>query len=224
MLNDLRSLFLFSLSATDIMMNIFIALLCGFLIAWLYRLTYRGPGYTPSFVNALVLLSMITAIVIMIIGNNLARAFGLVGAMSIIRFRTAIKDIIDIIFIFFSLTIGMAAGVGYYKIAIIGTLFIGVILLIFSKSKIAAPKKKEYLLQFFYHPDGSEIPRYQNVLQQFCRKYNIINIKSVEEHDILELSYYIRLKDSEKNNEFIQNLRSINGIHNINLFFDREDI
>jgi len=88
---------------------------------------------------------------------------------------------------------------------------------------MAAPMKQEYLLQFFYHPDGKESPGYQNVLKRYCRQYNVINVKSIEEHDILELSYYVRFKDKENSNQFIQNLPTIDGVRDINLFFDQED-
>ena len=98
----------------------------NFIVPLIYRFTYKGPGYSESF-----FLSVITSLVIMVIGDNLARAFGLVGTLSIIRFRTAIKDTMDIVYIFLGLTIGMAAGIGYHKIAIAGTIMIGLILMLF---------------------------------------------------------------------------------------------
>jgi hypothetical protein len=88
-----------------------VALFAGLILTCLYRITYKGAGYTAGFVGSIILLTLITALVIMVIGNNLARAFGLVGAMSIIRFRTAVKDVMDIVFIFFALAVGMASGV-----------------------------------------------------------------------------------------------------------------
>ena len=106
MLNAIQGANLFPITATDIVLNIAVALMCGLAIAWLYRNTYRGPGYSIAFVNSIVYLTMITAVVILAIGSNLARAFGLVGAMSIIRFRTAVKETQDIVYIFFSLAVG----------------------------------------------------------------------------------------------------------------------
>jgi len=103
---------LFPVTGFEIITNITVALVCGLFISWLYRHTYKGPGYSITFVNSMVFLAMITAVVILVIGNNLARAFGLVGAMSIIRFRTAVKETQDIVYIFFALSVGMAAGVG----------------------------------------------------------------------------------------------------------------
>ncbi|MEO0226013.1 MAG: DUF4956 domain-containing protein, partial [candidate division WOR-3 bacterium] len=121
MFDSLQNINLFPTTGPQIIANIVVALICGIFISWLYRITYRGPGYSSTYVNSLILLSMITSVVIMVVGNNLARAFGLVGAMSIIRFRTAIKNTQDIVYVFFALAIGMAAGVGLYKVAFIGT-------------------------------------------------------------------------------------------------------
>src|SRR3990172_4384220 len=121
-----------SLEPGQVVANLLVALACGFIISLSYRTTSGGANYSPAFVRANVVLSMITALVIMVIGNNLARAFGLVGAMSIIRFRTAVKDIQDIIYIFFALAAGMAAGVGLKAIALFGTLFIsGIMVLLY---------------------------------------------------------------------------------------------
>jgi uncharacterized membrane protein YhiD involved in acid resistance len=223
MLRDFQNIFNFSVSLSDIIVSLTVAFICGIIIGLFYKLTYRGSGYTNSFLNSLVLLVMITSIVIMVIGNNLARAFGLVGAMSIIRFRTAVKEPLDIIFIFFSLAIGMAAGVGLYSIAIGGTIFIGLVLLILTNTNIITSSKEEFLLQFFYVGDGdsNESP-YLDTIQKYCKSYKLINIKSLGNGDGLELSYYIHLKRKERNTEFIRELKNISGLNHVNLFFDEE--
>lgn len=146
MFPDLQQLDLFPLSIAEILANFFVALICGIFISWVYRKTYKGPGYSPSFVSSMILLTLITTMVIMIIGNNLARAFGLVGAMSIIRFRTAVKDTIDIVFIFFALGVGLAAGSGALAIAFIGTVMIGTIILLLARVPMFGTQRREYLL------------------------------------------------------------------------------
>jgi len=165
---------------------------------------------------------MITSVVIIVIGNNLARAFGLVGAMSIVRFRTAVKETRDIVYIFFGLTIGMAAGVGLHKLAFLCTLFVGLILYLFSKYSLTESQQKEYLLQFSYTPDGKKTPPYIPVMEKYCRRHKVINVKSVGEDDMLELSYYTKFKDVTKSQDFIRELQNIRGVQYINLFFDEE--
>lgn len=223
MFDEFQNINLLPATGSEIMGNILVALVCGYVISWIYRHTYRGPGYSIPFVNSIVLLSMITAIVIMVIGNNLARAFGLVGAMSIIRFRTAVKDTQDIVYLFFALAIGMAAGVGYYKIALTGTFFVGLIIYVFSKSKFSIPRQEEYLLQFnFLSEKETDIPPYQTAFNKHCRKYTTISVKSVDEKGLLELSYHVKLKDREKSQDFVKDLNKIQGVQSINLFYDEE--
>ncbi len=223
MLYDFQNILNFSVTFTDLIKNLTVALICGLIIGFFYKKTYSGSGYTNSFLNSLIILTLITSIVIMIIGNNLARAFGLVGAMSIIRFRTAVKDPLDIIFIFFALAIGMAAGVGLLSVAFGGTIFIGLVLLILTKSSIINTSREEYLLQFYCqgeNGDDEEAP-YLAVIKKYCKTYKLINIKSLGNGDGFELSYYIHLKDINKNAEFIKEFKST-GVNHINLFFDEE--
>src|SRR5512136_2382036 len=104
----------------------------------------------------MVILAMVTALVIMVIGSNLARAFGLVGAMSIIRFRTAIKDMQDIVFIFFALAVGLAAGAGAHFMAVTGTVLIGAIVLLLARTQFGRSRNKDFLLQLSLAPDAAE--------------------------------------------------------------------
>ena len=202
-----------------------VAFLCGFLISLFYRWSYRGPGYSVTFVHALVVLSMITALVIIVIGNSLARAFGLVGAMSIIRFRTAIKDTQDIVFIFFALAVGMAAGVGMPVMALVSTLLIGVIVLLLARTNYAAPHRQEYVLQLALSEDGSpagqEAP-YLPVFEKYCKRCRLINVRSLRNGDALELAFYVHLKDKESGGAFIRELGRIPTVHQVHLFYDEE--
>lgn len=219
-----QDLNLLPLNAPAIIAKIAVAFLCGWFIALIYRKTYRGPGYSVSYTHTLILLSMATAVVIMVIGNNLARAFGLVGAMSIVRFRHAVKNTQDIVYVFFALAIGMAAGVGFYTIAITGTLFIGLIVWLLSRSRAATPHRDDYLLQFNYRPQADGKPPYQPVLDGHCKKATVINVRSLGDRELVELSYYVRLKDKDRGEEFIRALTAVPGVEFVNLFFDEEQI
>lgn len=222
MFDDLQGLNLFPTTLGEILVNICVALACSLFIAWLYRRTQKGPGYSANFANSIVLLSMITALVIMVIGNNLARAFGLVGAMSIIRFRTAVKETRDIIFIFFGLSVGMAAGVGYHRLAVVGTLAISLIVYLMSKSNMVGPRQREYLLQFYYTPNGDTIPPYLSIMDRHCRRHKVINVQSNGPSDSLELAYYVQLRREDKSNDLVSDLKSLGDLRGISLFFDEE--
>src|SRR6478736_1842472 len=138
--------------------NLATAFVCGLVMSWLYRHTYRGTAYSMTFDRSLVTLTIITAIVIAVIGNNLARAFGLVGAMSIIRFRTAVKDAQDLVFIFFSLAVGLASGVGLHSLAIGSTLFVGAIIALMARLNYGALDQRELVVQIRWNTNGDEQP------------------------------------------------------------------
>ncbi|MFC1550683.1 DUF4956 domain-containing protein [Candidatus Neomarinimicrobiota bacterium] len=219
---DFQNIFSFSITSGEVITNLVIALISGLLISFFYIWTYRGPNYSSRFVHSLVIITMITSIVILVIGNNLARAFGLVGAMSIIRFRTAVKDSHDIVFIFFALATGLAAGVGLHQIALTGVIFIGIVLLLLYQFDYGSSKKREYLLQFSYSANGDIPPPYTSIIEDFCKQSKLINVRSIGKKDLLELSYYVIFKDPGSVNQFVRQLDEIKELDSLNLFFDDE--
>ncbi len=224
MIENLHSVNVFAPTVAEIIVNLLLSLACSFFITIIYRFSYKGPGFSDSFVNSIMFLSLITTLVIMVIGNNLARAFGLVGAMSIIRFRTAIKDTLDIVYIFFGLAVGMSVGVGYHKLAIIGSLIIGIILFAFNKTNIFTFRNDQYLLQFVGLLDLKSENKLTSLLDKYCNKYSVINIKSIGNTSEAEYSYYVSFKRSTKPNEFISNILQLDNAKNVNLFFDEERV
>jgi uncharacterized membrane protein YhiD involved in acid resistance len=216
---------LFPITGAEILISLSVALLCGLGIAWLYRQTYKGPGYPLAFVNSLVLLTMITSVVILTIGSNLARAFGLVGAMSIIRFRTAVKDTQDIVYIFFALAVGLASGCGAFTVAILGTICIGTVIFVFARVGASGSHKQEYLLEVSYSANGNGdgTPTYIPVFRRYCRSHHVINTRAVgEDDDRLEIAYYVKLRDKHESDRFVRELRRSDGVNQVNLYFDEE--
>ncbi len=218
------------------MADIAIALACGFLISLLYRWSHRGPSYSITFANSLPPLAMITSLVIMVIGNNLARAFGLVGALSIIRFRTAIKDTQDIVFIFFSLAVGMAAGVGLHSTVLAGTLFIGASILLLSRFSPIWSRRREFLLRFRIESSKDQEPAIADVadarasaahsliLKKYCKQHKLVNVQALEDGDFLELFYYINLKNEDESQVFVRQLGRLPRVSHVNLFFEEEQL
>ena len=95
-------------TVSDVIFTTILSFLLSLIIAWVYKITYKGVSYTQSYVHTLIMMSMVVAIIMLVIGSNIARAFSLVGALSIIRFRNAVKDTRDVGYIFFAMAIGMA--------------------------------------------------------------------------------------------------------------------
>lgn len=221
-MQNFQSIDVFALSVSQIITNIGLSLLCSFFVTVVYRFSYKGPGYSESFVNSLIYLSTITTLVIMVIGNNLARAFGLVGALSIIRFRTAIKDTVDIVYIFLSLAIGMAAGVGYHKMAVIGTLTIGAVLYLFSMPGFSFAKTVQYLLQFEYQETLNK-GIYKSVFDKYCRQFEVVEIRAGSDSNTMVYTYYIRMKRNTAPGVLIEELNSSPGIAKISMYFDQQN-
>jgi uncharacterized membrane protein YhiD involved in acid resistance len=213
----------FPITGLQIILNITVAVICGFAISLVYRNTYRGPGYSIAFANSIVLLTMITALVIMTIGSNVARAFGLVGAMSIIRFRTAVKDTQDIVYVFFALAVGMAAGGGYYNIAFTGTACVSAVIYMTNWTTRRVLQKQEYLLQVSYEANGSDVPAFVSLLKRYCRTHQVINTRSMgDDGGRLEVAYYVKLRDRATGDRFVRELRQAEGVSHVNLYFDEE--
>jgi len=209
-------------SIFEFVANLVIALGCGIVIALVYRFTYRGASYSAAFVNSLVLLSLITSVVILVIGNNLARAFGLVGAMSIIRFRTAVRDVQDIVFIFFSLTVGMAAGVGLNSVAIGGTIFVSVIIILLDAVHFGSPVRLKHLLQVTYASSADAESALQRVLKKHARRIRTMNVRNQPGQEDVEVMYHLSLRNAKRQTDFISELRELKFVSGVNLFFEEE--
>jgi hypothetical protein len=201
----------------DILLNITVAFLMGLGIAVLYRKTYRGYSYASSFVQTLILITMITAIVIMVIGNNLARAFGLVGAMSIIRFRTALKDSWDIAFIFFALAAGLSAGSGNLLVGIVGGAAVGLVIWFLHRTHFGFMQSKELLLRFWMHPHHGDQPLYIPVFDKYLSQYSMLNVRSASSGKSIELSFFVRLKKNEQSQNLIRDMNALEGLDRVSL-------
>lgn len=130
-------------TALDIVFNLLVSFLIGMFIFWIYRKTFVGVLYQHSFNVSLVATTMIVSLIIMTISGNLVLSLGMVGALSIVRFRTPIKDPIDLVFIFWAIAVGIADGVGYYHMTVIGSIALGMVLLLLTRKK---KQENAYLL------------------------------------------------------------------------------
>ena len=131
-----------------IIFNIIISFALAIIISWVYQKTHKGLSYSQTFVVGLVILCTLSSVIMMVIGNVLIRAVALLGAFTIIRFRTAIKDPKDVSFILFSLTVGMAIGTGSYNIGIVATIMISLIIYFLDKINFGSIHKHGYVLTF----------------------------------------------------------------------------
>ena len=201
----------------SVVINILVAFALGLIISWIYRRTHRSFSFSVSFVHTLMILSMVTALVMMVIGNSVARAFSLVGALSIIRFRTPVKDTRDTAFVFFSLAVGMATGTGSHVVAVLGTGTIGLLILITHWFRLGEPKGNDFLLKFRVQTstDGDNV--YQSIFGQYLKESTLINMTTVRGGSGMELAFNITFKDPHRQQKFLQELNTIQEIEQIML-------
>ena len=197
-----------SLTTSDIALVLVVTFLCGLFIFYIYRKTFQGILYTQSFNISLIMVSIVTSLIIMTISANIILSLGMVGALSIVRFRTAVKDSMDIVFMFWAISVGIANGAGFFKLSILGTIFVGLILLILTKIKT---KTTPYLLVIKYSKDSyDELKKY---LDQNLINYTLKS-KSVND-SYSELILELRLKNKEFN--ITENISALSGIKDVSL-------
>ncbi len=211
-----------SLTPVEIFSNLLISVFLGLIVALIYKNTHKSTSYSQSYVLSLVLLTVIATMVIMIIGNSLVRAFGLIGAFTIIRFRTAIKDVRDLTFMFFSLSLGLAAGIGAYFIAAAGLLVVGFLMIALDKFRFGSIFQYEYLLNFTIKSDAK--PSHDQIFKQFLNDNLLLNARPIKGGEQLELSYNIRLKNHNSLTEFTKSLSKLKYISRIELLSMKTDV
>ncbi|MCD4774424.1 MAG: DUF4956 domain-containing protein [Candidatus Aegiribacteria sp.] len=211
-------------SPLSVIINLVLALCAGLIIGVIYKKTHKGLSYSQSFVITLVLMCITVSAVMMVIGSNLARAFALVGALTIVRFRTVVKDTKDTAFIFFALTEGIASGTGNYILAVFSTFFIGTVAMILSKTNFGSINRSEFILRFRFNRESGDEQAYIDFILERASKSTIIHIEPSSDGVYLTLTYDLSLKSGINSQDIVTGLSSIHGIDNINLVAATNDI
>ena len=209
----------------EILVNLLLAFILGVIVSLIYKKTHKGLSYSQSFMITNIFVAIIVCMVIMIIGNNLARAFALVGALSIIRFRTVVKDTKDTAFIFWSLAVGMASGTGSYFLAISGTIFLGIIAIILHKTNFGSFIKSEFILQFMLEKKNNQITdQYINLIKKFSNSYTLLSSENSSNGERIKLNFDIVLKEEKDQTELLKELSNIKGISETVIIAAKSDV
>jgi len=198
-----------SFSIPDVLVALFISFAMGLFIFIVYTKTFTGVMYSSSFGITLVAMGLITTLIILTVSTNLITSLGMVGALSIVRFRTVIKEPLDLVYLFWSITMGIIVGAGLIPMAVIGSLVIGLILFVFVNRKT---NDTPYVVVVSCDGEQSEMQSISLVSEQ--TKKHVIKAKSVS-RDNIELTIEVRLKASSS--QFINALTSIPGVANATL-------
>ena len=201
-----------------VLLSLLLSFVLGQVLAWVYYFTHSGMSYSRSFVQALILITVVIAMVMTVIGNNIITAVGLMGALAIVRFRNIIKDTRDIAFIFCSLVVGMAAGSQRYDVAIVGTVTLSLIAIYLYLSGFGTHQPHNGFLRFTFRghigPD-SPIPA---ILKRFCGNFTLVSAQdSGFGTSEVEYAYQLMIRTAEKNQQMLSELQGIEGLENISL-------
>ena len=193
-----------NVSVLDMAIALALAFGIGMFIFLVYKKTYQGVMYSSSFGTTLVALTMITTVVILAVTSNVVLSLGMVGALSIVRFRTAIKEPLDIAFLFWSIAVGIVLAAGMIPLAVVGSIVIGVILLVFVNKKSHC---NPYIV--VVQCDGYESE--QAVMNFLKDNVNKCVVKSkTAQKGLVELNLDVRLKDD--NTDFVNILSNLKGV------------
>jgi hypothetical protein len=204
-------------SAQTIILSLLLAFVLGQVLAWVYYLTHSGLSYSRSYVQSLILITVVISMVMTVIGNNIITAFGLMGGLAIVRFRNVIKDTRDIAFIFCALVVGMAAGSHRYLTAILGTGILSLIILYLAWTDFGSHEPHNGFLRFSLRgPLGPEHP-VPGILRRFCGSFTLISMQDSGFGGPAEYAYQILIRNVDRNEEFVAELEKIEGIENISL-------
>ena len=196
-------------SALDVLIGMAFALVLGLFIFAVYKKSFSGVMYSMGFGMSLIGLSLITTLVIMAVTSNVVLSLGMVGALSIVRFRAAIKEPMEIVFLFWSLAVGIVIGAGMIPLAVIGSLIIGVILVLFANRKTS---NTPYILIVNCEDENAEKKVVEKV-KSSVGKY-IVKSKTVSKSGI-ELTAEIKVKDGST--DFVNRVNEIEGVFDANL-------
>ncbi len=193
-----------SVSVLDMAIALILAFGLGMFIFLVYKKTYSGVMYSASFGTTLVALTMITTVVILAVTSNVVLSLGMVGALSIVRFRTAIKEPLDIAFLFWSIAVGIVLAAGMIPLAVIGSVIIGVILLVFVNRKAS---KNPYIV--VVRCDGHDSETKAMAFLDGKTERCVVKSKTAQKGSV-ELNMEIRLKDD--NTDFVNTLADMEGV------------
>jgi len=193
-------------------------------VGWVYRATHKGVSYSQSFVQTLVILGVVVAFIMLIIGSNIARAFTLVGALSIIRFRNAIKETRDVGFVFMIMAVGMACGTRFYLLAIFMTVFLSAAIMVMFRMNFFAKEIRERILMVRL-PSKSDLEEvFADLFRRSLDEYALISVETAREPELQEAVYSVVMRRKVDPSVFLEEIRGLNDGNKVSLVLGQQEI
>lgn len=219
---DLSSTF----TVFDIVASLTLSFVLSAIIGYVYRATHKNVSYSQSYVQTLVLAGMVVSLIMLVVGSNIARAFALVGALSVIRFRNAVKETRDVGFIFLVMAIGMTTGTRFYLLAIAATVMICLVLVLMNKFNWFKLDVQRQVVKVQVPPEAEYTSLVEDLMIEHCSDFELVSTESVRSGALIELYYTAQLKKGRSSRELLQALSAVNSGQRVTVLtgYDQTDL
>jgi hypothetical protein len=207
------------LGPMPMLLSMLLAFVLGQLVAWTYKRTHSGLSYSRSFTESIVLITMVVSMVMFIIGDSIVTAFGLIGALAIIRFRNVLKDTRDTVFVFYALVLGMALGSQLYGLAIMGTMILLSATAYLTWVRFGANAEFDGHLSFRLDEGGEESAT-RAVIHRFCRRFDCLSVRHGV--GVTEYVFVVSLRDTLRGAEMLSDLGKVAMVDHVSLVLQDE--
>lgn len=203
------------------LLGMLLAFILGQVAAWTYMYTHTGLSYSSAFVQSIILLTVLISLAMMVIGSNIVIAFGLIGALAVIRFRNILKDTRDTAFIFFALVIGMATGTGSINLALLGTAVFCVLLLYLFWTHFGHLNMGDGFVRIHLDTEQCKRASAQGILDRYCRSTHLVS-QRFQESGHGELAYRLIMRDPERADDMVAELKEVAGVTHVTFVLHEE--
>ncbi|MER6829900.1 DUF4956 domain-containing protein [Streptosporangium sp. NPDC000563] len=213
-------------SVADIAIAMSLSFVLSAMIGWVYRATHRNVSYSQSYVQTLVILGMLISLIMLVVGSNIARAFALVGALSVVRFRNAIKETRDVGFIFLVMGIGMAVGTRFYLLAIVAAVAISLIIMVMHRFNWFQLNVRRQVVKVQVPTDEDYTAVIQDVLIRHTEEFELVSMESIRGGALTELMYTVKIKKGSEPADVMAALRERNHGQPVTILtgYDQSDL
>ena len=197
------------------LLGLLLAFGCGHIIAWVYMLTHSGLSYSRSFVNSLIIMPVIVALVMMVLSNNLITAFGMMAVFAVVRFRNILRDTLDTAYVLTVIVIGMAAGSQKFASAILGCALMALALIYLWYTSFGSRHRYDLIVNMHWSRSVKELLELKRVLDRHSWKAHLASQRSHEGYEGTDLSYRLLLRDSNRTEDLMSELRQVTGVSRV---------
>lgn len=220
-MNDLFNTFLSAdysaqpINPAALLLGLCLAFLAGLVIAWTYMATHGGLSYSRAFVNALVVIPIIVTVVMMVLNNNLITAFGLMAVFAVVRFRNVLRDTLDTSYVLAVLAVGMACGTQRFSLAVIATVSLMAVMFFLWMTAFGHRHRYDLIVNLHWARPVADISFMLRVLERHNHRIHCATKRFDERQEGLDLSYRLKLRDPGRVDEFLTELRQVEGVSRI---------